>query len=116
MLSWSGLYDHSNRITPDRLVFSEISVGNAEAAIALMNSGGSGFLCTIHAENPKQVITLRFDQILSLAGKRIPNLPELLAETIDMVIQIRRGDGIRYVSEIFLPKQDRFLLGDGENV
>ena len=115
MLSWSSLYDHSNRITPDRLIFSEISTKNSEAALALMNSGGSGFMCTIHAENPQQVIERRFDQILSLAGKQMNNLPELLRETVDVIIQIKRGDGFRYISEVYLPKENRHLL-ESENV
>ena len=110
MLPWSGLYDHSNRITPDRLIFSEISTNNAEAALALMNSGGSGFMCTIHAENSQQVMERRFDQILSLAGKQMNNLPDLLRETVDVIIQIQRGDGFRYVSEIYLPKENRHIF------
>ena len=54
LLTWRALYDHLMRVTPDSVIFGEISTQNAFAALAALNSGITGFLCTIHAESPHQ--------------------------------------------------------------
>ena len=114
MVSWRELYDHCMRITPDHLIFGEISTENAFAALGCLNSGITGFLCTLHAESPEQALTRKFEQNIAWAGERMQNIPEYLRGLIDMVIQIRRdNDGYRRVSDIYLPKQDRYELGGG---
>ena len=42
MVGWRQLYDHVVRITPDHVVFGEISTLNAFAALAALNSGVTG--------------------------------------------------------------------------
>jgi pilus assembly protein CpaF len=114
-VSWRELYDHMMRITPDHIVFGEISTQNAFAALAALNSGVTGFMCTIHAESPEQAIHRKFDQNIAWAGETMPRVPEFLSELVDVVVQIKRNaDGWRRISDIYEPRLDRYVLKDGE--
>lgn len=111
MLEWPQLNDHINRITPDRVIFGEISVRNAMSALSALNSGISGFMCTIHAASPEMAINRKFDQNLDMAGHQMKQLGEFLTDLVDLVIQIERLDGTRKVSAVYAPKADAYLLG-----
>ncbi|NVK20549.1 MAG: CpaF family protein [Methylocystaceae bacterium] len=115
MLTWRELYDHLMRATPDEVVFGEISTQNAFAALAALNSGITGFKCTIHAESPYQAIHRKFDQNIAWAGENMPRVPEFLAELVDVVVQIKRcKKGYRKVTDIFEPRNDRYVVQNGE--
>lgn len=115
MVDWRQLYDHCMRITPDHVIFGEISTQNSFGALAALNSGITGFMCTIHAESAQQAITRKFEQNIAWAGQNMPRVPEFLAELIDVVVQIRRStDGFRRITEIYLPRKDTFLMKDGK--
>lgn len=117
MIDWRGLYDHMVRITPDHIIFGEISTGNAFAALAALNSGVTGFMCTIHAESPQQAIHRKFDQNIAWSGGNMTRVAEFLSELVDVVVQIkRRKDGWRRVTDIFEPRNDRWILRDGKGV
>lgn len=117
MLDWRQLYDHLMRITPDHILFGEISTQNAFAALAALNSGVTGFMCTIHAESPFQAIHRKFDQNIAWAGETMPRVPEFLSELVDVVVQIKRDkDGWRRVTDIWEPRNDRHVLKDGKEV
>jgi len=117
MVTWRELYDHLMRITPDHILMGEISTQNAFAALAALNSGVTGFMCTIHAESPEQVIHRKFDQNISWAGAVMPNIPEFLADLVDVVVQIKRGtDGWRRITDIWEVRNDRYVLKDGKEV
>jgi pilus assembly protein CpaF len=117
LLCWRQLYDHLMRITPDHIIFGEISTQNAFAALAALNSGVTGFMCTIHAESPQQAIHRKFDQNIAWAGGNMPRVPEFLSELIDVVVQIKRNsDGWRRVTDIFEPRNDKWILKDGREV
>lgn len=111
MLGWESLYDHSNRITPKRIVFGEISVGNAFAAISILSSGVSSFLCSIHAESAQVALDYKFDQLIAMSGSRIPSMKNYLHDLVDMVVQIAQVGGYRQITEIYLPKENKYLLG-----
>ena len=111
MLNWRQLYDHLMRATPDHILFGEISTLNAFAALAALNSGVTGFMCTIHAESPYQAIHRKFDQNIAWAGETMPRVPEFLTELVDVVVQIRRTqDGWRRITDIYEPRTDNYVL------
>ncbi len=111
MLDWRQLYDHLMRVTPDHILFGEISTQNAFAALAALNSGVTGFMCTIHAESPYQAIHRKFDQNIAWAGETMPRVPEFLSELVDVVVQIRRNkDGWRQITDIYEPRTDNYVL------
>jgi len=115
LLDWRQLYDHLMRVTPDHIIFGEISTLNAFAALAALNSGVTGFMCTIHAESPHQAIHRKFDQNIAWAGDVMPRVPDFLTDLIDVVVQIKRTpDGFRQITDIFEPGNDRFILQDGK--
>ena len=112
MLLWRQLYDHVMRITPDHIIFGEISTQNAYAALGVLNTGTRGFMCTIHAHSPWQALNRKFEQNIAWSGQDMPRVPEFLNDMIDLVIQISRDqDGIRRVSHIYDPRTDTYILG-----
>ena len=113
-VGWRQLYDHLMRITPDHIVFGEISTQNAFAMLAALNSGATGLMCTLHAESPQQAIRRKFTQNMAWAGLAIDRVPEFLSELVDIVIQIKRSaDGFRKVTEIYEPRHNRSIFKDG---
>ena len=115
MIGWRQNFDHLMRITPDRVLFGEISTTNAFAALAALNAGVTGFMCTIHAESPMQVIERKFDQNIAWAGEQLGKVPEFLRELVDVLVQIKReADGYRRITDIYEPRADRWVLIHGE--
>jgi pilus assembly protein CpaF len=115
MLTWRELYDHQMRITPDHVIFGEISTQNAFAALGSLNSGVTGFMCTIHAESPEQVLKRKFAQNIAWAGLRMHDIPEFLRELVDVIIQIKRdASGFRRITDIYEPRSGRWVMRHGE--
>lgn len=115
MLDYRRLYDHKMRITPDQIIFGEISTTNASAFLAALNSGAEGVMCSIHGNSPHQVIHRKFRQNVAWSGQSVPDIPELLMETVHAIIQIKRSpDGWRRITDIYEPIHDRFVLKNGE--
>ena len=114
-MSWQQLYDHTMRITPDHIVFGEISTENAWAALAALNSGVTGFMCTIHAESPRQALERKFEQNVAWSGHSMPMVGKYLADLIDIVVQVTRGpDGYRRISEVYEPRNGKAVPMTGE--
>lgn len=113
MLTYRQLADHLRRITPDAVVFGEISTTNALPALDALNSGIQGFLCTIHADTPEMALHRKFDQNIAFAGQEMPKVGDFLCELVDAVIQLkRRPDGTRRISDVYLPKSNSFVVRD----
>lgn len=112
MLSWRQAHDHVMRITPDHIILGEISTQNAYPALGLLNSGITGFMCTIHAHSPWQALNRKFDHNIAWSGQTLARVPEFLNDLIDLVIQVGRDeDGLRRISHIYEPREDRYVLG-----
>ncbi|MEP3246721.1 MAG: ATPase, T2SS/T4P/T4SS family [Sneathiella sp.] len=116
LMSWRQIYDHLMRSTPDNIIFGEISTQNAFAALGALNSGVTGFLCTIHAESPEQVVNRKFDQNTAWSGQPLPRIPEFLEDLVDSIIQIKRDyTGKRQITDIWEPRNNRYILKDGQS-
>lgn len=117
MIGWRPIYDHLMRATPDRVIFGEISTQNAFAALAALNAGITGFMCSIHAESPRQVLERKFDQNIAWSGDTLERVSEFLGELVDVIVQIKRSpDGYRRVTDIYEPRADRWVLVHGEEL
>lgn len=115
LISYRELYDHKMRITPDQIIFGEISTQNAFAFMSALNSGAEGVMCSIHGKSPHQVIHRKFDQNIAWSGETLPRVSELLTEMVDIVVQIKRDtDGYRRITDIYEPNKDRYVLKDGK--
>ncbi|MBB6212422.1 Flp pilus assembly CpaF family ATPase, partial [Novispirillum itersonii] len=65
--------------------------------------------------SPEQVIHRKFVQNISWAGGDMADIPEFLADLVDVVVQIRRSeDGIRRISDIWEVRNDRHVMKDGK--
>ena len=112
-VTWRELYDHQMRITPDHVIFGEISTQNAFAALGALNSGITGFMCTIHAESPEQVLNRKFVQNIAWAGQNMRDVPEFLRELVDVIVQIKRdSSGYRRITDIYEPRNNTWVMKD----
>lgn len=110
MLSWSQLYDHKTRISPENILFGEISTQNAFAALNVLNMGARGWMCTVHAESAK-LVPARFQSNIDASGQILPDAAGFMRELVDLVVHIRRTPaGTRFVSEIYEMKNDHYVL------
>lgn len=107
-INYPQIIDHLVRSRPDLIVCGEISVANAFPILRMLNSGHSGFMCTVHANTPDLALSAAIPQNIVMAGNSIPNIKELLYQLVDLTIQLHRTDsGKRQVTEILFPKTKR---------
>ena len=93
------------------MIFGEISTLNAQSALAVLNAGIMGFMCTIHAESPEMVIKRKFAQNLDMAGTPMQAVDEFLDDMLDLVVQIKKTDhGTRKVTSVWDVKNKVELL------
>jgi pilus assembly protein CpaF len=93
------------RMRPDRIVVGECRGGEALDMLQAMNTGHSGSLTTVHANNPRECIG-RLETLVMMAGMGLPlkAIRETVASAVNLIIQQSRlTDGSRkvtYVSEV----------------
>ncbi len=93
------------RMRPDRIVVGECRGGEALDMLSAMNTGHSGSLTTIHANNPRECIA-RLETLVMMAGLGLPAkaIKENIASAVGLIIQQSRlSDGTRkvtYISEV----------------
>jgi len=90
------------RMRPDRIIVGECRGGEALDMLQAMNTGHDGSLTTIHANNPRDVVS-RLEVLVLMAGMELPVLAirEQLASAVDLIIQQTRYHcGSRKVSRI----------------
>jgi type IV secretion system protein VirB11 len=89
------------RMRPDRILLGELRGKEACAFLRAVNTGHPGSITTVQADNPQGAI----DQIALLAltsgvDLEWPVVSAYVRRIIDIIIQMRRVDGRRQVSEI----------------
>jgi len=90
------------RMRPDRIVVGECRSGEALDMLQAMNTGHSGSLTTLHANNPREAIA-RLETLVMMAGLGIPAkaIRENIASAVGLIIQQSRlSDGTRKVTHI----------------
>jgi len=90
------------RMRPDRIIVGECRGGEALDMLQAMNTGHDGSLTTIHANNPRDVVS-RLEVLVLMAGMELPvsAIREQLASAVDLIIQQTRYHcGSRKVSRI----------------
>ena len=104
------------RHRPDRIILGEIRGGEAFDLLQLLNTGHSGTISTVHANSAPQGIS-RFTTCVLQSGIEIPYaaIKANIAESLNIVVQIERRPGYRFVSEVleiqgYKPEQDRYEL------
>jgi len=90
------------RMRPDRIVVGECRGGEALDMLSAMNTGHSGSLTTLHANNPREAIA-RLETLVMMAGLGLPAkaIKENIASAVGLIIQqSRMTDGSRKVTYI----------------
>jgi type IV secretion system protein TrbB len=85
------------RLRPDRIIIGEVRGGEALALLKAWNTGHPGGVTTIHANSARAALT-RLASLVQEAG--VPAQPELIAETINLLLFIVRGSAGRRVTEL----------------
>jgi pilus assembly protein CpaF len=89
------------RHRPDRIILGEIRGGEAFDLLQLLNTGHSGTLSTVHANSARQGIS-RFITCVLQSGVEMPYraIKTNIADSLNIIIQIERRPGARFVSEV----------------
>lgn len=89
------------RHRPDRIVLGEVRGSEAFDLLQLLNTGHSGTLCTIHANSAQQGLA-RFTSCVLQSGVELLHraIKSNIADSLHVVIQIKRRPGRRCVSEV----------------
>lgn len=93
------------RMRPDRIVVGECRGGESLDMLQAMNTGHSGSLTTLHANNPRECLA-RLETLVMMAGLGLPSkaIKENIASAVGLIIQqSRMSDGSRkvtYISEV----------------
>jgi pilus assembly protein CpaF len=89
------------RHRPDRIILGEIRGGEAFDLLQLLNTGHSGSLSTLHANSAKQALA-RFASCVLQSGVDLPyhSIKTAIGDSVNMVVQIERRPGKRFVSEV----------------
>jgi pilus assembly protein CpaF len=89
------------RHRPDRIIVGEIRGGEAFDLLQLLNTGHSGTISTVHANSAAQGIS-RFTTCVLQSGVEMPYraIKTNIADSLNIIIQIDRRPGSRYVSEV----------------
>ena len=90
-ISIRELVKNALRMRPDRIVVGECRGGEAIDMLQAMNTGHDGSLTTIHANNPRDVIS-RLEVLVLMAGLDLPvsAIREQVASAVHMIIQQTR--------------------------
>ncbi len=91
----------SLRHRPDRIILGEIRGGEAFDLLQLLNTGHSGSLSTVHAASAKQSLA-RLASCVLQSGVELnyKSLKTNLGHSVNVVVQLERRPGRRYVSEV----------------
>lgn len=89
------------RMRPDRIVVGEVRDKAALALLKAWNTGHSGGVATVHANNAEAGLT-RIEQLIQEAN--VPPIPAVIAEAINCIVSIQRTKSGRKVEQIVVVK------------
>ncbi len=90
-ISIRDLVKNALRMRPDRIVVGECRGGEAIDMLQAMNTGHDGSLTTVHANNPRDVIS-RLEVLVLMAGMDLPvnAIREQIASAVNLIVQQTR--------------------------
>lgn len=99
-----SLLEASLRLRPDRILLGELRGKEAYTFLRAVNTGHPGSLTTVHADTPhgafKQIALMVMQANLGLQNDQIM---EYIRSIIDVVVQLKRIGGKRFISEVWYP-------------
>jgi type IV secretion system protein VirB11 len=96
------------RLRPDRILLGELRGAEAFTYLRTINSGHPGSITTIHSDSPR----LAFEQLALMVMQGFPSVDrslviEYVRSIIPVVVQAKRVEGRRFISEIYYADADR---------
>ena len=92
--------DDAMRMAPDYLILGEVRDGHAGLGLyRAMMTGHSG-ACTFHADNPREAVRRLTTVLRADAGVGPSDAVQLIAEAVDLLVQIGIRDEVRRVTVI----------------
>ena len=91
------------RLRPDRIIVGELRGAEAFSFLRAINTGHPGSISTLHADTPTMALE-QLKLMVMQAGLGMPpeEIKNYILAVIDIVIQLKRGDGGRRdISEIY---------------
>lgn len=101
------------RLRPDRIIVGELRGAEAFSFLRAINTGHPGSISTLHADAPSMALE-QLKLMVMQAGLGMPpeEIRKYIMSVIDIVIQLKRGEGgRRFVSEIYF----KGMHNGGEN-
>jgi type IV secretion system protein TrbB len=101
------------RMRPDRIVVGEVRGAEALALLKAWNTGHPGGIGTVHANDAESAL-IRIGQLIQEAN--VPANPELLAETVNVVVSIKRtatGRTVDHIVRVAGYREGAFVLERG---
>lgn len=95
----SDLVRAAMRMRPDRLVLGECRGAEVREVLTALNTGHRGGMATIHA-NSVEDVPARLIALGALAKLEEYAISALAVSALDVVVQMKREQGLRYVSSI----------------
>lgn len=112
------LVKSSLRLRPDRIVIGEVRGPEALDLLQAMNTGHSGSMSTLHANNPKQALA-RLETLIMMNRLEMPLIAirSQIANAIQIIVQAQRlRDGSRRITHISeltgLDEAGNYLVND----
>lgn len=111
--TYAQLYNHKMRSSPDNIIFGEISIDNAKAALTALNTGARGFVCTVHADGP-ELVPRRFEDNINTAGEYAGDVEKYMRDLVDLIVQVKLNPVTeeRYISDLYEMKNGVYIMKD----
>ena len=104
-VSIQDLLEASLRMRPDRLLLGELRGAEAATFLRAINTGHPGSITTVHADSARGALEQISLMVLQAGlGLKRTEILAYIGSVVDCVIQLKRIDGKRVVSDIWWPE------------
>jgi pilus assembly protein CpaF len=113
----TDLVKNALRMRPDRIIIGECRGGEALDMLQAMNTGHDGSMTTVHANNPRDVIS-RIETMVNMSGCDLPlyAVRKQIASAVHLIIQASRLQGgprkVTYITEIVGMEGETIVMQD----
>jgi pilus assembly protein CpaF len=111
------LVRNSLRMRPERIIIGECRGSEALDMLQAMNTGHSGSMTTLHANNPREGLS-RLETMIMMGGFELPikAMRQQIAAAVDVIIQANRLQGgprkVTAITEVLNMEQDVIIMQD----
>jgi pilus assembly protein CpaF len=105
-INFGDLLRAALRHRPDRIIVGEIRGAEARAFLDALNTGHRGSLSTIHANSAEDALRrLGHLSMRASGGMKLKDAEEEAHSSIDIVLYVKKVDGVRRLQELVLMKE-----------